>query len=300
MELDEAAIAKQRLFRRLEQSLAVLAVLAAFLAILSKSIPFMLSGIVQSINSIIPGRIFLILVPIAISIITAYNSHFREGNKWVLLRGSAEALKREIFRFRVRAGVYSDQQCLENSREFKLASRITDITASLEKSEVNKTSLAVVTGQKAPGSFLSPDEYVEARIEDQIRYFETKTQKLSKELSNTQIYIYVAGGAATFIAAIGGYGVWVALPTAIVTALTTKLQSEQVENSLIQYNQALVSLRNIDLWWKALSHWEKGRQANIDLLVDETEKTLEAENAGWVQTMQSALEKLTEKEPTKR
>ena len=58
-------------------------------------------------------------------------------------------------------------------------------------------------------------------------------------------------------------------------------------------------MRGIELWWTALSNWEKSRQKNIDLLVDRTERTLEAEMAGWVQQMQSALEKLTEKEPGK-
>jgi biopolymer transport protein ExbB/TolQ len=90
--------------------------------------------------------------------------------------------------------------------------------------------------------------------------------------------------------------IWVALATAIVTAFTTKLQADQVENSLAQYNQTLGSLRNIASWWKALSSWEKNRRKNIDVLVDQTEKALETETAGWVQQMQSALDKLTEKE----
>jgi len=71
-----------------------------------------------------------------------------------------------------------------------------------------------------------------------------------------------------------------------------------VETSLVQYNQALASLRNIETWWKALSGWEKTRRNNIDVLVDQTERTLESETAGWVQQMQSALDKLTEKEPS--
>jgi hypothetical protein len=45
-----------------------------------------------------------------------------------------------------------------------------------------------------------------------------------------------------------------------------------------------------------LTSWEKTRRKNIDLLVDQTEKALERETAGWVQQMQSTLDKLTEKE----
>jgi hypothetical protein len=110
------------------------------------------------------------------------------------------------------------------------------------------------------------------------------------------VSIYIVGGAGTFLAAIK-LDIWVALTTAAVTALTTKLQGDQVEATLVQYNQARAGLKNIEAWWKALSPWEKGRRNNIDLLVDQTEKALESETAGWVQQMQSALDKLTEKEP---
>ncbi|HEX2611922.1 MAG TPA: SLATT domain-containing protein, partial [Gemmatimonadales bacterium] len=91
--------------------------------------------------------------------------------------------------------------------------------------------------------------------------------------------------------------IWVALTTAVVTALATRLQADQVETSLVQYNQALASLQNIESWWEALSGWEKNRRNNIDLLVEQVERVLESETAGWVQQMQSALDKLTEKEP---
>jgi SMODS and SLOG-associating 2TM effector domain 1/Protein of unknown function (DUF4231) len=244
----------------------------------------------------------VLLTPITISVLGAYNSHFRDGNKWILLRGAAEALKREIFRFRAQAGAYSDEQCLETSRELKLAAKLKDISSALEQSEVNKTSLLSMPrilakrGGDERNSFLSPEQYVEVRLRDQVRHFVGKTGRLSRQLRVMQFLIYVAGAAGTLLAAIR-LDVWVALATAFVTALTTKLQADQVENSLMQYNQALTSLRNVEAWWTALSRWEKGRRKNIDLLVDQTEKALESESAGWVQQMQAALEKLTEKEP---
>jgi hypothetical protein len=72
-----------------------------------------------------------------------------------------------------------------------------------------------------------------------------------------QALILIAGGTGTFLAAIQ-LDVCVALATAVVTALTTKLQADQAETSLVQYNQALASLKNIEAWWKALSPWEEG------------------------------------------
>jgi hypothetical protein len=312
--LDLTAVEKQARFRFVEMSLITLAVLAALFAILtttSSNIPPAFR--VWAHAHYVPrGSLhwLVLLTPITLSIIGAYNSHFRDGNKWILLRGAAEALKREIFRFRAQAGIYSDEQCLQTSRELKLAAKLKDITSALEQSEVNKTNLLsppkIDVGKLLPqrqakvdrNSFLNPDEYITQRLRDQVTHFVKKTGNLARELRLLQSAIYLVGAAGTLLAAIG-FDVWVALATAGVTALTTKLQTDQIENSLTQYNQALTGLRNIDVWWTALSSWEKRRRNNIDVLVDQTEKALESELAGWVQQMQSGLDKLTEKEPQK-
>ena len=300
-ELDNAAKREQAQFRTLQFAAMSLGVLAALFAILSKSVPPFLQVLADLIHQVIPVgtlKILLVLTPIILAIVTSYSSHFRNGNKWVLFRGSAEALKREVFRFRARAGVYSDEQCVQISREAKLATKVKEITSALEQSEANKASLELVsTSSESTITLLGPEDYLNARIKDQIQFFVSKTAQLSSRLRAKQTSIYVAGGAATVVAALlPDYGVWVALPTAIVTALTTQLQSEQVENSLVQYNQTLAILRNIEIWWTSLTPWEKSRQRNIDLLVDETEKALETELSGWVQKMQTTLDKLTEKE----
>jgi hypothetical protein len=278
-----------------------LAVAAALVAILS-STNAIRPAWRSAVGSYVPHwtlHAFVLLIPIVISVIGAYNSYFRDGIKWILFRGAAEALKREIFRFRTQSGAYSDEKCGDTSREAKLAQKVGEISSQLEHSEANKTNLSPESPAKPEQiTFLDPDEYLEHRVRDQIGYFRRKTIELARTLRASQLGIFVVGGVGTLLAAVH-LDVWVALATATVSALATKLQTDQVENSLVQYNQALAALRAIELWWTALSNWEKSRQKNIDLLVDQTERTLEAEMAGWVQQMQSALEKLTEKEPGK-
>ncbi len=302
--LDETAIRKQALFTKLQLVILSLGVIATVLAIsqsgsalpdwLKQLLPASLAAYGPAFQRL--THVLMVLTPITISVLVAISSRFREGNKWILLRASAEGIKREIFRYRMRAGAYSDEQCLQTSRESKLAAKLREISSALSQSEVNRTSLlAVVKNDPARLTFLRPDDYLKARIDDQISYFVTKTDCFYRRLKATQIWIYVIGGTGTLLAAFRG-DVWVALTTAIATALTTRLEMNQVENTLVQYNQALTGLRNIASWWKALSQWEKGRRKNVDLLVEQTEKTLEGELAGWVQQVQTALDKLTEKE----
>jgi len=317
--LDEAAKVKQSLFRSTQLWILSLTVVVTFLAIvteLSKKWPtiklpgagdFNMHPVQASLH------IVMIIVPITISMLVGFNARFREGNKWILLRAAAEAIKREIFRYRTRSGPYSNAQCKQALASMRLAANIKDITANLVQSEVNRISLFTQNEyHKTAGTtngagksdqakvaerlkFLNAEEYLRNRIQDQVNYFKAKTAQLTRQSKSLQIFIVVAGGLGTFLAAIGGE-VWVALTTALATAFTNKLEIDQVENSLVQYNMALTNLSNVASWWKGLSPWERTRQKNLDLLVDQTETTLEHETTGWVQQMQSTLDKLTEKE----
>lgn len=300
-DLDLAAVEKERLFRSTLLGIQILTVVATLLAIAISG-----SGLppklaiphlpVLDVHAVL--HILMIAIPILISMLAAFNARFREGNKWLLLRAAAESIKSEIFRYRTRSGLYSEEQCTQISAPLRLAENIKDISNSLAQSEVNRSSLPhrnVVDPKRL--KILTPDAYLRDRLEDQISYFVSKTSALYRQLKQLQLWILIVGGLGTFLAAIN-FEVWVALTTALATAFTNKLEIDQVENSLVQYNIALTNLRNVQSWWKGLTPWEKTRRKNIDLLVDRTEMALERETAGWVHQMQSTLDKLTEKEKT--
>ncbi|MGC2635644.1 MAG: DUF4231 domain-containing protein [Acidobacteriaceae bacterium] len=316
-DLDRAAIGKQNLFRWTQGWVLLLTVFATLVAIVTtrtwKWIPT--SAHLRWIGSFNPLHVLMLIIPIVISILVGFNARFREGNKWILLRAAAEAIKREIFRYRTRSGAYSAAKSRQVLASSTLAANIKDITGNLIQSEVNRSSLpepkpedaktespAVQllrakkeAEQKARLQFLTPSQYLTERIDNQIHYFEKKTRKLYWQMKLLNGFILVIGGLGTFLAAVHKE-VWVALTTALATAITNKLDIDQTENSLVQYNMALTALRNIETWWKGLSPWERTRQTNVDLLVDQTETSLAHETAGWIQQMQSTLDKLTERQ----
>ncbi len=286
---DLAARGHQKWFRRWQSLILILGVLLTLLAILQQGSPTAKDKYPLMTRSL---QLMLIIMPILISVLIAWISRFRQGNKWVLLRAAAESVKREIFAYRTRAGAYSDAQCRELSREVKLSREIENDGARLQQTEVNRSVIRPVQEPTArPLTRLTPADYVRDRVQDQIGYFESKTRKLDFQLKLLQWGTLLLGGAGTFLAAIR-LNVWIALTTAAAIAITTKLETDQVETSLIQYNQSLSSLQSILAWWSALTDWEKNCQKNIDLLVEHTEKVLESELTGWVQQMQTALEKL--------
>jgi len=250
---------------------------------------------------------FIILIPIITTAMLAAANRFNAGSKWLLLRGSAETVKREIFRYRARAEIYNTENTHppKKSREVKLADQLQGISTRLMQTEVNISALQNHEGTLPPKystaehddgfARLSPEQYLSYRLEDQYQYYRTKTQKLERQLKYLQWLIYIIGGIGTLLAALG-LELWIALTGALVTALGTYLEYQQIESTLLTYNQAATELANVRSWWIALSASEQEEQSNIDMLVQQTERILYSEFSGWMQDMQDAFDALREQQ----
>ncbi len=125
---------------------------------------------------------------------------------------------------------------------------------------------------------------------DQLNFYKDRSQKLGRKLTWLQWTILGLGGLATLLAALH-FELVITVTTAIVGALVAYLEYNQVANTLKQYNQAILTLTNIQNWWVALGD-AQGDPKNINDLVDFVETTLQTEHAGWVQQLQTTLAKL--------
>lgn len=306
---DSNAQRQQKSFRGLMAWILWLGVLATVLVVIHKQLTTI------SLPASITTRLILdslkyviIVVPISIAILVAVSNRFKTGKKWVLLRGSAEAIKREIFHYRTRTGNYSEKELPANtSREALLSKAVGNIARRVSQTEVNELALKRYDGSIPPPyasaetddgmSVLSPEAYLAGRLDDQMKYFESTAEKIEWRIKWRQIAIYVIGGVGTLLAAIE-FQIWIAVTTAVATALTAYLEHFQLESTLIKYNQSASDLGNIKSWWRALSKPERQNPANQTLLVESTERVLENELTGWVQRMQDALAKIRAAEDT--
>lgn len=269
----------------------------------------------------------LLVIPVLLTILITAANRFKQGNKWLLLRAGAEAIKREIYRYRTRAGDYREVPSVttiaspaataslasSTTTELKpppptpeqvLAQRVEDITRRVMRTEVNASALKPYGTDKGlpPNmdasqggddglSVLTPDRYVQVRLGDQLNYYRTKALKLERQIKVIQWSIFIIGGLGSLLAAISQQ-VWIALTTALAAALTTYLSYQQTENTLTKYNQAATDLHNVKAWWTALPPEDQAKQDNVTTLVDHTEQVLQSELNGWVQQMQNALAEL--------
>jgi hypothetical protein len=105
--LDQTAKRDQTAFRRQQWWILGLGVGATALALTQASLER--NGFLTNRTWLAePLRWAIVLVPIVVAVLVAAAARFRPGSRWVVLRGSAESIKREIFRYRAQVGAYSD------------------------------------------------------------------------------------------------------------------------------------------------------------------------------------------------
>ena len=314
---DLNAILQQRRFNRLQLTIIALGLLATALALAREVASSKAVDVTIRWSFWWFVKQTLLALPIALTILITAANKFKQGNKWLLLRAGAEAIKREIYRYRARAGDYKEvfnapppvatapgtpPQPPPPTPDQVLAQRVEDITRRAMRTEVNSSSLIPYDKEKDFPPYvkdsgddgfseLTPDRYVQVRLGDQLGYYQRSAVKQERKLKFVQWSIYIIGGLGTLLAAINQQ-VWIALTTALATALTTYLSYQQTESTLTKYNQALTDLENVKSWWTALPAEDQSKQDNVDTLVKHTEEVLQSELDGWVQQMQNALAEL--------
>ena len=80
----------------------------------------------------------ILVLPIMVASLAAATGRWRPGTRWILLRASSEAIKREIWRYRARAGTYSHAKTRRVSREVKLAEAVGSSIGGLMRTDVSQ------------------------------------------------------------------------------------------------------------------------------------------------------------------
>lgn len=300
---DTLAVRLRHSFERLQASILLLGIAVTLLALLQHSLNSRLTGSWAWMRAVM--RWTVVAVPIVISTLIAFTARVQAGKRWVLLRGAAEATKREIFRYRTRTGVYAPgRQDGSHTPEEELLERIGTVDAVLMKTEVSGAALPAYDGALPPPraagadddglSPLDPESYLQQRVCDQRNFYRTKTVRLERRLRNLQLLTVAAGGVGTLVAA-AGFELWVGLTTAIAGAVAAHLGYLQVEGTLVAYNQAIAKLEDVET--RALVHLKAGTiDGAFDDLVERAEAAIHSEHGSWALQMNESLEQLRPKD----
>ncbi|MEO0457277.1 MAG: DUF4231 domain-containing protein [Cyanobacteria bacterium P01_A01_bin.114] len=323
-----ASLCQARFFF-LRNLMLVLGVVVIFLSILQ---PDPDTSVVQTGAEDMPltvgvGRFFLTVLPIVITALLAFSVKFDRGQNWLLLRGSAETLKMEIYCYRTRVKEY------RRNRDEVLAKKIKLISERLKGSAVHQAALRPYENEKPRGyklglifrviltltrwltlifrwvwaqlfdirkqaddigikddkfSDLNAEDYLTYRLASQFIWYRNKVQTLDQQLQFLEAGIYIFGGLGTLLAAIGMFN-WVAFTVALAGAFGNYRDFKRVEATLVGYNQAADSLYDVHTWWTALTPAQQQQQDNFELLVGSAEAIIRSEHVSWLQDMQDRL-----------
>jgi len=247
--------------------------------------------------------LLVVAVPITASVLVAGAAKLDRGVTAILLRSAAEAIKREIYRYRCRVAIYREHAPQSRTREERLAERVEAITGRLLDTDVMQSSLEPYRG-KLPPQFgvagdddgftdLTPEQYVAWRLDDQLAYMQGKAVKLDRQGRRLQWAIAGLGGVGTFLAAIN-LELWLPVSVALATALTGFLQLRGIDVQLAGCSRTALELENIKTWWQGMSAESRQDAGRFAALVRKTESLLQSENAEWAAEMQEAIKEVEE------
>ncbi|OQY35914.1 MAG: hypothetical protein B6I38_00955 [Anaerolineaceae bacterium 4572_5.1] len=288
-QLDSAAAKLSRPHYRLRKWIAILGVLAALFAVLTETYPETFPEVGKVIL-----KILLIISPILASVLAAFFNKFYGTGAWLTMRAGAEEIKKEIYIFRT---VLKD----EPKRRSWLEKRLASVQRQVYRGLGGEMVLERYTGpippyydpespESDPGfQDLNGDDYFTFRLQDQLAWHIRKVNRIQSERTRLQWYILIAGGAGSFLAAMGGaFSIWVAVTAAMAAAFIGWLELRNLDSTLKNYSKVIVELMIIYDHWQNLE-MEERTQAETFKMVRETEKILWNQNMEYIRSMQEAL-----------
>lgn len=144
---------------------------------------------------------------------------------------------------------------------------------------------------------MTPDEYLAERLDDQIGWFDRKSQESQRWYKRLRAVEIVAaslipllagwaGGSGMVAVTMGLLGVVVAVVAAVLTLF-------QFERNWLEYRAACERLRRERILYRTgAAPFDRGQEAAFRLLVERVESILAQENQGWVEKMQAAGDRL--------
>jgi hypothetical protein len=166
--------------------------------------------------------VLVVVLPVIQGVLLATRNKFFHSSKYRTLRGAAEKVKKQIYEYRSRTGVYSN----EKFRDSKLSECLLSTSALLTSTEA--VTAALVDGNKHEAKWiftpegredalnithkedtalnlLEVDDYIAMRLADRQKYFMAQAAYLHKLQAVGNICVYILGGISTSFVIFGLY-----------------------------------------------------------------------------------------------
>ena len=234
------------------------------------------------------------------AVIIAFLSEFKQGQKYLAMRAGAEEIKKEIYLYR------TVMQANPNRKKW-LSSRVAEIQRQVHRSLGGEVVVKPYTGEYANPYFdpnasnpidegiddLDSEEYMTMRLEDQLVWHIKRIQTHQAKRKRFIVYILIAGGIGSLLAGIDfiipGIAIWVALATAISTAITNWKELLGLDITIPNYSKVILELNILRDNWLSMEPYER-TQAEFFKIVRATEKLLWSQNVEYISAMRESMD----------
>ena len=249
----------------------------------------------------------VVVLPAVLVVVDSIDSFLRTNAAASAAARAAGLVRQQIFYYRTRAGQYADaimaakakaaNSDLVSMRQRRLVEQLGIIDATLATSGAlpiegrGTLRLAIADVASAwetafenvitagPGATkagrLTGDEYIDARLNPSLRATSRSATGYLVIALGAHVLMYAAAATGTVLATLG-LSKWVAMTVAFSTAMTRVIQTFRVDELRKANAKAMSALSAARLYWRALPREERGRQVEIDRLINSVEGTLEA------------------------
>lgn len=253
----------------------------------------------NGVNALIgANKVVLIALPLIIAGMLTWMMQFMPSTAWIGYRVGAELVRYQIYLYRMESGDFlgkgpNEQQEVLLER-IKQARRRVDQLGSSEPytlptpPDLPSAVKATCDDTRDDGfSPLTVDEYLLYRIRPQREWYVSRLHRNYRDLKNWRAGALVLTGLGAFLVAVG-FEPWVAVTTAIATAVGIFIDLRMYGRTYAIYHTAVMELDEEVANWLALSQERKDTPAELSDFVKRVEDILQRERERWMaQAMQS-------------
>ena len=194
---------------------------------------------------------------------------------WIKCRSAAESIKSALILYRASVRPFDGLD-----RGAQLRQRVDKILQ-----EVKEIELRQPQSESAPAlNPLTIEEYIVARVDDQINWYQQRAREYQKKSDGFRRYIFGLGAMSVLLglaSAINAVSAWIAVIATITAALMAHMKNQRYQSLIAMYSATALRLGLLKSEW-AESRKTDGDKADRDAFIQRCEETMALENGAWV------------------
>jgi hypothetical protein len=127
---------------------------------------------------------------------------------------------------------------------------------------------------------LKPGHYIQARLNPMMVFYERRQVVVYNRQSRIRWFTLLMAATCTILAFYAKFQ-YVAALTVLASAAVSWAEYNQLQDKVSRYNHTIIAINELIVWWSSLNEVDQSGAANLDRLITEGERAINAELITW-------------------